>query len=629
MVAMGQGRARPRARQQLQQLLLLAICCSSGFGLGVTTPDAQVTTITPGVDVTTPELANVTTTLDSATTTGGARPTTAAAPTTLQPSLPIAGSTEGGTTATADAPSATSDAPGGLGGISGGQDGLIDTTLTNAVPTSNGGLEDLLNSTETIAIPTSGGGLADLLNITQSTTATTTDAETDGRTPNKGQRKRTTREITDTTSVTTTNATESTAVTTTAAPPTSRQTTAADNPPAAPVTNGTTATAQATNGTTTTAQATNGTTTTAQATNGTAITVEVTNATTTMAVTNATEPTTTTTTTTEAPPSVIAVLHCNVKIEMEHQSWMSLKVTEQYQRLSSSVVTAVSEPLRSKFGDAFLGVEVIGLHGSVIVDLDVTVQTNETDAANVDSVRLAADTTKALQTVIDAEGLTFDPEAAMASEDIDVMMPTTTPAPTADPYQSSIILLWMRAPNANYTEEMNDSSSAIFEEMNKDVDRGIKDMLIKKYPPKDWNVTAEMEHIWNDTEKGLWIRFAVSVSPQMPNTTEVVTKLGKNYVYFNRIGNLQIDPASFRFKDLTTYAPGLGVVIMDEEYRKEMRKTLFNGSYVGDYTTARPTLRPIVKRHAGYVTGIAVPAFLGMLGAVGVLLVCTTIAGPK
>ena len=36
-----------------------------------------------------------------------------------------------------------------------------------------------------------------------------------------------------------------------------------------------------------------------------------------------------------------------------------------------------------------------------------------------------------------------------------------------------------------------------------------------------------------------------------------------------------------------------------------------NGSYIGDYTTQPPTLRPVVKRHDGFVLGIAVPAFIG------------------
>lgn len=76
----------------------------------------------------------------------------------------------------------------------------------------------------------------------------------------------------------------------------------------------------------------------------------------------------------------------------------------------------------------------------------------------------------------------------------------------------------------------------------------IKAMLIKKYPSPTWNVTSTLLAAWNDTTKGVGVRFEVEIQPQWANTTEAVGKMAQNYVYFSRIGTLQIDPSSVAYQ---------------------------------------------------------------------------------
>ncbi|KAF0298519.1 hypothetical protein FJT64_004119 [Amphibalanus amphitrite] len=357
--------------------------------------------------------------------------------------------------------------------------------------------------------------------------------------------------------------------------------------------------------------------------------------------------TTTQPTTTEAPPPVSAKLSCMVRItSISYQDWMALPFTNQYSDLANAVEQVSQPVLVDKFGDDFRSVAVTGFRsGSVLVDMEVVVMTDKTRAEDVDAKTLSEETTVALQNLMEEGDFIFDPSAVETSEEIEVIEPTTSPAPTEDPYRHTIMRFEMRAPFANWTDDLNDTDSEAFANMEQEVQAGVELMLSKKYPKGEWNVSSYILWMSNATEdveddttepQGVKINFVVTVEPQMTNTSKIVQELARSFVFFNKLGTLQIAPDSVYFKgesrqlgDLTTYAPGMGVVIMDADYLRALRKTQYNGSFVGDFTTQPPTLQPVIKRHKGFVLGIAVPAFIGMIAAIGLLLICTTIAGAK
>ena len=87
--------------------------------------------------------------------------------------------------------------------------------------------------------------------------------------------------------------------------------------------------------------------------------------------------------------------------------------------------------LIDKFGENFMTVAVVGFRpGSVVVDMEVVVMTDKTRAEDVDAKRLSEETTIALQNLYEEGDFTFDPEAVHTKEEIEVIEPTTSPAPT-------------------------------------------------------------------------------------------------------------------------------------------------------------------------------------------------------
>ena len=89
-------------------------------------------------------------------------------------------------------------------------------------------------------------------------------------------------------------------------------------------------------------------------------------------------------------------------------------------------------------------------------------------------------------------------------------------------------------------------------------------MVSKRYPKEDWNVTSKVGHMENATgegeeEEGVWITFEVRVEPQRTNTSKTIRGLAESFVYFNRMGTLQIAPDSVLFKGGTGAEEGGGV----------------------------------------------------------------------
>ena len=79
----------------------------------------------------------------------------------------------------------------------------------------------------------------------------------------------------------------------------------------------------------------------------------------------------------------------------------------------------------------FISVAVIGFRsGSVLVDMEVVVMTNKTRAEDVDAKALSQETTLALQNLYEEGDFIFDPEAVHTNEEIEIIEPTTPPAPT-------------------------------------------------------------------------------------------------------------------------------------------------------------------------------------------------------
>ena len=87
--------------------------------------------------------------------------------------------------------------------------------------------------------------------------------------------------------------------------------------------------------------------------------------------------------------------------------------------------------MQESFGETLVKLEIAGFRsGSVLVDVETTLVTGKTREEDVNAQGLAANTTAVMKQIVEEEGITFDPEAVETSEEIDVIVPATAPAPT-------------------------------------------------------------------------------------------------------------------------------------------------------------------------------------------------------
>ena len=87
--------------------------------------------------------------------------------------------------------------------------------------------------------------------------------------------------------------------------------------------------------------------------------------------------------------------------------------------------------MQESFGEKLVKLDIAGFRsGSVLVDVETTLVTGKTREEDVDAQGLAANTTATMKQIVEEEGVTFDPEAVETSEEIEVIVPATAPAPT-------------------------------------------------------------------------------------------------------------------------------------------------------------------------------------------------------